>query len=282
MQSLLKKICLPAVLLLLPVLCSAKTDAIPVFVSIPPQAWLLQQLSGDRLQIETMLGPNANPHNYDPVPRQLVSLAGAELYFTIGIPFESMWQKRLAAVNPQMQFVHCGSDSGTHHDHGHQDDDHKSPHVWTSPLEASAIAGCMHAALLRHDPEGRQIYSSNLQDLQAQLQELDRQIRQQLAGIQPRYMLVQHPAWDYFADTYDLQQLAIEKHGHEPNARHLVHVIEQARKLNLHTVFVQKQYSPAAARLVADEIGARILEADPMAFDYPRALRSLTAALAGQ
>ena len=271
------KFAVGAVLISLTVLCPAKTERLAVFVSIPPQAWLLEQLGGDRLRINTMLGPNANPHNYDPVPRQLVSLAAAELYFSIGIPFESMWRKRLAAVNTEMQFVHCGGDSDEHHAHDH--DEHKSPHIWTSPVEVVAIAECMHAALLKHDPDGAEIYDNNLQQVRMLLHELDQQIRQQLMNVSPRYMLVQHPAWDHFAEEYDLQQLAIEKHGHEPNARHLVHVIEQARELNLQTVFVQKQYSMAAARLVASEIGARIVETDPMAFDYPQALRHVARSL---
>ncbi len=260
-------------------LVMAKPAGVAVFVSIPPQAWLLERIGGERLQIRTMLGPNANPHNYDPVPRQLVGLADADLYFTIGIPFETMWQARLAAANPQMQFVHCGGERQHDHDHDHAGNDHQDPHVWTSPLAASAIAECMHDALVRHDPDGRHVYNSNLENLQSGLTELHEHIRQQLADINPRYMLVQHPAWGYFAETYDLAQLAIEKDGHEPNARHLVDIIERGRELGLHTVFVQRQYSPAAARLVADAIDGRIIEADPMARDYMTTLRHLAQSL---
>jgi len=281
-MSLLNKSVLLCFLLVLPGLSPAKAETLTVFVSIPPQAWLLEQLGSDRLDVKAMLGPNANPHNYDPVPRQLVSLADARLYFTIGIPFESMWRERLTAVNPQMEFVHCGSRDVAYSDHAHDHDHegHRSPHIWTSPLEASAIAKCMHAALLVHDPQGTDVYSDNLEQLQSRLHELDREIRGRLAGLDRRYLLVQHPAWDYFADAYGFIQLAIEKDGHEPNARHLVQIIEQARELDLYTIFVQRQYSPAAARLVADAIGARIVEADPMARDYPAALRHLASSLA--
>lgn len=284
MKSVWIQSALWAVLISLPVLCPAKTDRLSVFVSIPPQAWLLEQLAGSRLQVGTMLGPNANPHNYDPVPRQLVSLSEADLYFTIGVPFESMWRNRLAAVNTRMRFVHCGGDSDQHHDHSHDHDDHEheDPHVWTSPPQASVIAECMYDALVSHDPDGSVVYRENLDRLQNTLHELDRYIRQRLAGIDQRYILVQHPAWDHFAEQYHFIQLAIEKHGHEPNARHLVKIIEQARALDLRKVYVQRQFSPAAARLVADAIDGRIIEADPMAYNYPQALRHLTDSLAEQ
>lgn len=261
----------------LPALVLAKPSLPTAFVSIPPQAWILEQLAGERWRIEAMLGPNANPHNYDPVPRQLVSLADADLYFTIGVPFEDMWRQRIANVNPEMTFVHCGSDNHGAHTHDHEGMD---PHVWTSPLEASAIAECMSNALGRHDPDSRQHYQRNLQELQQRLHHLDASIRQNLANVKPRYMLVQHPAWGHFAHTYDLTQLAIEKDGHEPNARHLVNLIERAKQLGLDTVLVQRQYSPAAARLVAREIQGRIVEVDPMAPDLIATLNRLARILA--
>jgi len=264
----------------LPVLALAQPSLPTAFVSIPPQAWILEQLADERWRIEAMLGPNANPHNYDPVPRQLVSLADADLYITIGVPFEAMWRQRVANVNPEMTFVHCGSEHHEAHKHDHDGREGMDPHVWTSPLEASAIAECMSNALGRHDPAGRQHYQRNLQDLQQRLRQLDASIRQSLANVKRRYMLVQHPAWGHFAHTYDLTQLAIEKDGHEPNARHLVNVIERANRLGLNTVLVQRQYSPAAARLVAREIQGRIVEVDPMAPDLIATLERLTQLLA--
>lgn len=257
-----------------------------VFVSIPPQAWLLEQIGGERLQVRTMLGPSANPHNYDPVARQLVALADAQAYFTIGVPFEAMWQKRLETVNDAMRFIHCGADAPEHahhdheHDHGHRhDDDHSDPHIWTSPVEASAIAACMQVALSELDPAGDAHFRANLRRLQRQLNELDAEIRGLLADRRTRYILVQHPAWDYFADEYGFRQIAIEKDGHEPNARHLVAVIERGRELGLRQVFIQGQYSPAAAKLVARAIEAELVIADPMARDYPASLRQLAQAL---
>lgn len=270
-------------LLVLPLSSSAAPAAkLSLFVSIPPQAWLLEQLGGERLNISTMLGPNANPHNYDPMARQLVTLSAAQGYFTIGIPFESMWQKRLAGINERMEFIHCGADTAGH-DHGHGEDEsagHSDPHIWTSPEAAGVIAACMHKALVRLDPAGAALYSDNLQHLQQQLTRLDEQIRELLADQPVRVMLVQHPAWDHFAATYDLEQFAIEQDGHEPNARHLVDVIERSRELGLNKIFVQRQYSTTAARLVAEAINGRLVEADPMARDYPASLLQLAKALA--
>lgn len=269
-------------LVLLAVARTLPAAALPVFVSIPPQAFLLERIGGERLEVRTMLGPGANPHNYDPSPRQLVALAGARAYFTIGIPFEAMWHERLQSIDPALPFIHCGADTNPAHDHAHEPADHQDPHAWTSPATAQVIARCLHATLLRLDPGGAAVYDENLRKLLDELRALDAEIDQLLAEVKDRYLLVQHPGWDHFAEHYGFEQIAIEHHGHEPNARHLVQVIERARALDLDTVFVQRQYRPAAARLVADAIGARLVEADPMATDYVDSLRGLAQALAGR
>lgn len=269
-------------LVLLTVVRSLPAAALPVFVSIPPQAFLLERIGGERLEVRTMLGPGANPHNYDPSPRQLVALAGARAYFTIGIPFETMWHERLQGIDPALPFIHCGADADPADDHAHESADHQDPHAWTSPATAQTIARCLHATLLRLDPGGAAVYDENLRELLDELRALDAEIDQLLAEVKDRYLLVQHPGWDHFAEHYGFEQIAIERHGHEPNARHLVEVIERARALDLDTVFVQRQYRPAAARLVADAIGARLVEADPMATDYVGSLRGLAQALAGR
>lgn len=274
MRRLLLLLCL-----YLPSWSLAAAEPLSLFVSIPPQAWLLDQLGGDHLKVQTMLGVGSNPHSYDPAARQLVALGDARAYFTIGIPFEAMWQERLAAINEHLIFFHCGAATGEHADHDHSSSVHSDPHIWTSPLEASAIAECMHAALVQLDSANREIYDANLAKLQQQLFLLDQQIMNLLAKSTRQTMLVQHPAWSHFAERYGLKQLAIEDHGHEPNARHLVDVIERGRKLGLDRIIIQRQYSPAAARLVARAIGARLIEAEPMAYDYPASLLRLAHAL---
>ncbi|MEX0951636.1 MAG: zinc ABC transporter substrate-binding protein, partial [Gammaproteobacteria bacterium] len=112
------------------------------------------------------------------------------------------------------------------------------------------------------------VYTQRRDMLRQDLQELDQRIRVLLKDVSPRYLLVQHPAWDYFADAYDFEQISIERDGHEPNARHLVKVIEFALANKLDHVFVQRQYRQAAARIVAEAVSAKIMHLDPLAENY--------------
>lgn len=258
----------------------ADDNGLPVFVSIPPQKYLLERIGGEYIVPQVMLGQGASPHNYDPPPRKLAELARTRAYFTIGVPFEAQWQPRWQTVNPHAEFIHCGADLSDHHGGHNHEHDHHDPHIWTSPVEMLAISECILSALIRLDPPRESIYTGNHDRLQQELRQLHEEILTLLEPVIERYILVQHPAWDYFGETYGFEQIAIEQDGHEPHARHLARVIEFARSHGLNTIFVQPQYSDATAKVVAEAIGGRVVNLDPLAEDYIENMRHVANAIA--
>ena len=95
-----------------------------VFVTVPPQKYFLEKIGGDRISVKIMVPPGANPHTYEPRPRQMTELAGAVAYFTVGDAFDHTWLERILGASPDMAVVHTakGIDKipmSGHHDHGH-------------------------------------------------------------------------------------------------------------------------------------------------------------------
>ena len=113
----------------------------------------------------------------------------------------------------------------------------------------------MRDTLMEQDPEHRAEYETNYTRFAAALDQLDRAIRQMLAGKKARRFMVYHPAWGYFADTYGLTQIPIESEGKEPGAKTLAFLIEQAKREDIRVIFVQKQFSRRDAEVVARAIG---------------------------
>ena len=64
-----------------------------------------------------------------------------------------------------------------------------------------------------------------------------------------------HPGFGYFADAYGLKQEAVEAGGRTPAAKQLRVLIEQARADGVKTIFVQPQFAPQSAQVVAEAIG---------------------------
>ena len=76
-----------------------------VTVSILPQKWFADQIGGDRIRTQAMVGSGDDPHTYEPSPQQMTALADSDLYFTIGVEFEEVWMPRFETSNPAMKVV---------------------------------------------------------------------------------------------------------------------------------------------------------------------------------
>jgi zinc transport system substrate-binding protein len=268
-----------------------------VFVSILPQVYLVERVGGERIQVEVMVKPGQSPHTFEPTPKQMARLAEAELYFRIGVEFENGLMPRIESTMRELEVVDCRKgvrlrrmesplhgarrdesearveedeeqhqvQSGETH---HREQGGSDPHIWLSLRNAVQIAGTMHETLVRLDPEGRETYDRGYRDLVADLEALDLQVEEILAPVRGEPLFVFHPAFGYFADDYDLRQIAVETGGSEPSARQLTHLIEEAKERGARVIFVQPQFSRQSAEAIADEIGGAVVPIDPLARDY--------------
>jgi zinc transport system substrate-binding protein len=116
-------------------------------------------------------------------------------------------------------------------------------------------------------------YRENLTAFLHHVDALDAELHQMLAPFRGQAFLVFHPAWGYFARTYDLRQVAVEVEGKSPKPQQLARLIAFARKENIQAIFVQPQFSAKSARTIAREIGAEVIAADPLAEDWAANLR---------
>ncbi len=263
-------------------------DRLPVFVSVLPQKFFVEQVGGERVKVQVMVRPGASPHTYEPRPGQMAALSKARMYFAVGVGFEKAWLKKIAAANPAMKVVHTDRAiekipmAGHHHPdekeghrgegrQGSEEADHRhgdsglDPHVWLSPPLVKVMAAEILAALKEIDPGNAGAYEANYRDFAARIDSLDADLKQLFAGRQGLRFMVFHPAWGYFAQAYGLEQVPIEIEGKEPKPARLKELIAHARADGIRVVFVQPQFSTKSADLVAGEIGGEVVFADPLA-----------------
>jgi zinc transport system substrate-binding protein len=262
--------CLAAVANLCPSATAAAAEPPLVFVGIPPLAWVVEQLS-DRVAVEVLLPPGASPHVYEPSPRQVASLDGAELYLQIGLPFEGPLLAKIEALMPGLRVVDCrrGIELVPMEEHGHDHAEGSAdPHIWLDPQRMAAVAATAAAALAELLPAERHAIEDRLRALQSALGETDARIAGRLAPLRGRTLVVFHPAYGYFTRRYGLTQVAVEVEGKAPSARQLAAIVDSLEGLPVQAIFVQPQFSQIAAQRVADAVGCTIIELDPLAEDY--------------
>jgi zinc transport system substrate-binding protein len=287
------------ILLAHPVIAS---DKLPVFVSIVPQKFFLEQIGKDLVEIRIMVQPGASPATYEPKPKQMKDLMTTKLYFAIGVPFENAWLSKIAATNPQMKIVHTdqgieklpmvshhhhedgdedhGAEETEHSDAGHSSEPHSDvteldPHIWLSPSLVKIQARTILNALVEADPVHRSIYENNFREFVGRIDQLDTDLKKTFSGARGLKFMVFHPAWGYFAHDYGLTMLPVEIEGKDPKPAQLMELIRHAREEGIRVVFVQPQFSSKSAEMVAGEIGGKVAVADPLAEAWIENLRTV-------
>lgn len=255
-----------------------------VFVSILPQAYFVERVGGKKVDVSVMVGPGHSPATYEPMPKQIADLSLAKLYFRIGAPFENVWMERISRANPDMKVIDTRRGivlvPMKQHNHvGYRVDSNdgglKDPHIWLSLRLTKTMAQNICEGLVSEDPLNRSFYQDNLRAFYGDLDRLDAEIAATVQSATARKFMVFHPAWGYFARDYGLEQIPIEAEGKGPTAKELAAVIEEAKRAGIKVIFVQKQFSARSAETVANAIGGRVIQIDPLARDYLNNMRKI-------
>ncbi len=255
-----------------------------VFVSIPPQAFLVEWLAGYLVQVDVLLPPGASPATYEPTPKQMAALDSAQLYLQIGAPFEGPILAKVSELMPELRIVDCRAGvelepiGGGGHDHGAGLLD---PHIWLDPQRMKIIASTTAEALVALLPDEAPGIEERLAALQRAIDDTDARVADILAPFAGRTLLVFHPAYGYFTRRYRLVQMAVEEDGKAPSARRLAAVVDELRQQPVPALFVQPQFSRSAAERVANALDCELVELDPLAGDYLANLEIMAGRIAG-
>lgn len=278
-------------------LCASLFAAnLTVAVSLQPYANVVHEIGGGEVQVVTMLPPGADPHTFEPKPASLKEFSRATVYFSDGSGMDAAWLPRFKGVNKNVNVVSISKGitwmeadehhhyegeerCDKHHHDEHDGDDHEEmdPHLWTSPLQMMQVAENVCEALMSLDAANKDLYRKRANDLIFRLKKLDVELRQTINMLPEggRTFIVFHPAYGYFARDYGMKQLTVEVAGKEPKPRDLANLVKTGKANNVHIVFVQPQFSKRAAATIAKELDAKILDTDPLSYDYEGNIRAL-------
>lgn len=248
--------------------------ALRVAVSVGPQAELVREIGGGRVAVTTMIPPGASDEDAALSPRQAFALEDVQLYVAVGhpaFPLEARYIRPFLARHPGVRVVGM-----SRHAAGSPGD----PHVWVSPEVMAWAARDVAAALEGIDPVHAIEYRGNRDRFLEKNARLDHELRRRLAvSGASRAFLVYHPSWGCFARRYGLEQIAIEAEGKEPGAARLIQLIDRARRGHATVLLVPEGFPRESAQVITDEIGGRVVTADPLAPDWQATLLRVARAL---
>lgn len=260
---------------------SGTDEPIIVAVSVLPQAEFVEKVGGDKVKTVVIVPSGADPHTYEPSPKEVQEISKAKMFVTVGVgmPFEEGWIENFESMDTGTVIVNCskGIELRNLEEHQHEgeeenesdeDAEELDPHIWTSPVNAKIMVEEIYEGLVELDPENETYYAQNKDAYLEELDALDERIREKLNGSEGRNFMVYHPAWGYFAKEYGLNMIPVEIEGKEPSAQDLAELVDLAKENNVTVIFVQAQFSTRSAEVLAQEIGGEVVAVDPLAKDY--------------
>jgi len=284
----------------------ASASKLNVAVTLQPYAKIVEEIGGDRVSVITMIPPNADPHSYEPKPSVLKTFSKAELYLSDSSGLDQVWLPRFLSVNKKIEMAYISSgvswmqeledhhhgdhDGEDHHEKKHEHEDHDEihhenasldPHLWTSPKQVIKVAENVLSALIKKDSASKSYYESRYQLFIEKWTSIDQFVEKTVSQIpeKRRIFIVFHPSYGYLARDYDLIQRAIEVEGKEPKPQDLKALILEAKKNDIHAIFVQPQFSKRSAESIAKQLNAVVVSTDPLAYDIEMNLRNFIQAL---
>lgn len=256
-----------------------------ITTSIPPFKYFVSAIAGEGFDINVIVPPGASPATFEPTPSVIRSLVNSDMLILDGyLGYELAWAGQLKEINPEIKTLVLAESQeliyGEAHQHG--DQQHYSgvdPHFWVSPVAAQIMASDILGFLKENWPEDSEQFESNYLLLREEINKTGLYLDSLLNGLEKRSFMIFHPALTYLARDYNLEQVAVETEGKEPTPVGLKEFIDHGRSENIAVIFVQREFDKKNALTIASEIGAHIVEIDPLSEDWAGSVRLIGRAL---
>jgi zinc/manganese transport system substrate-binding protein len=224
---------------------------------------LTTAVAGDLIELKGIIPAGVDPHEFEPVARDLVALEGATLIFRHGIGLDD-WLDRTLKAGKKATIVTVTR--GVRLQKGEEDgkvvDD---PHVWHDPANAKKMVDNVAAALARVDPAHKTAYAVNADAYKKRLDVARAEVQAILNEIPPasRKLVTNHDAFGYFAQAYGLKIVgavipSVSTQA-EPSAGETAKLLETIRREKVKAIFAESNVNPKLAETLAKEAGVKVV-----------------------
>jgi zinc/manganese transport system substrate-binding protein len=235
---------------------SGSSGSGPTVVATTTQvADLVREVGGDRVNVDGMLRPGGDPHDYEPRPSDVASVAKAEVVFRSGGEVDHWLDDVIGNAGGDAQVVSL-IDSV----HRLGDD----PHWWQNPRNAILAVGAIRAALVKADPAGKPGYDRRAAAYVRKLQTLDAAIARCVDRVPPgkRKLVTTHDALGYFADRYGVKVVGAVipslSTQAQASARDVDKLVNQIRDEGVAAIFPEAAVTQKLEQAISREAGAKV------------------------
>mgnify|MGYP003482595435 FL=1 len=229
---------------------------------------IVKNVGGDRVEIHTLAPVGSNPHEYDPLPKDVQLTTDADAVFYNGLNLEagnSWFEKLLLTANkgekdsPVFQMSE-GVEPKYLTTKGKESEE--DPHAWLDIRNGIKYAENARDGLIKVDPEHADVYEKNAKEYIEKLETLHEESVSRYNEIpkEQRLLITSEGAFKYFSEAYDFEAAYIweinsENQGSPEQVKSVVDFINTKKDPVL---FVETSIDPRSMETVSAETGVPI------------------------
>lgn len=231
------------------------------------------------IELTNLIPINADPHAYEPTPRDLRTISEAHVVFINGLGLEEFLEEMLensgadvpvvslsAGIDP-LEFWEGSQQLQGSEDNlgGGEDHDAFDPHVWFDPTNVSLWTDRVVQTLSVLDPRNRSIYQSKANVYKEELSTLDDWIFGMVERIPEadRKFVTDHMVFGYFAARYGFEivgaVIPVYSSAAETSAQEIADLEARVRELGVKVLFVGVTVNPTIVRAVVEDTGIELV-----------------------
>lgn len=229
---------------------------------------IVKNVGGDLVEIHSLAPIGSDPHQYDPLPQDAVLTTDADAVFYNGLNLEegNGWFQKLIEtagksgkdapvfrLSEGVDPLYLKSD-----EHSGEED----PHAWLDVQNGIKYTENARDALIKIDPDHKDVYEKNAAEYIKQLEVLDAEISELMTSIpkEKRVLVTSEGAFKYFSKAYDFDAAYIwEINAHdEGTPEQLKSIIEIINTNEVPALFLETSVDPRSMEMVSRETKAPI------------------------
>lgn len=251
---------------------SPKTKIVTTFL---PMYWFTKAVAGDAADVEILVPPGTEVHEYQAQPENIKAIATADILVKNGLGLEEFLaatvknaqnakltqidaSKGIKALGEISPVIKAGKDN----EHDHEDG---NPHVWLDPVLAKQQLTNIRDGLIAADPQNKAIYAQNAATYIQALENLNNEFQQTLQQTPNCTFITFHDAFPYLAKRYNLKQVAVvELPEDQLSPKNLQNVINTVKKYKVKALFSEPEADNKLLKSLSQDLNLTLQTLDSL------------------
>lgn len=243
---------------------SAQAAKLKVAATTGMVADMVKSVGGNRVEVETLMGPGVDPHLYKATASDVAKLQRASVIFYSGLLLEGKMDDLFTQMKRAKKKVYALSEGLAHEKllsppnfEGHHD-----PHIWFDVQLWTGCADTVARGLTEADPSGKSDYEANAAVLKKKNADLHAWAVKKVNEIsqERRILVTSHDAYNYFGRAYGFQVVGLQGVSTvtEAGLADVAKLIDFVKEKKVKAIFVESSVPHATIERISKDAGVKI------------------------